>query len=264
MIKPLSASCALALSLTLVPLAYAEKEDDDEQGWEFELIIGAMSEPTYVGSDKNTTEAGFQPQAIYRSSHAIDYFIGLGELGASFQLANNWELITLFEYEEGRDNSDDEILTHFPEMEDTVEGQITLAKHFNHWTLASVFQPDILDRGKGLVYFVAAGYEQELTSKLSLESSIDISFANAEHMNTEVGISSDVAMRSGLSAYKADGGYKSTSLGLGLNYALNQQWALVSDLEVELYGKNIADSPLVKDEGSDTNYSLGVGVMYSF
>jgi len=261
--KRLSVIYITALLITLTSTAYAEDEDIDK-GWEFELSLGAESEPTYVGSDKSITELQANFEATYRTDYGVDYFIGLGEVGASFSLGNDWELTSFLEFEEGRDNSEDDTLEHFPEVEDTIEGQFILAKHINDWTIAGVFQPDLLGRGKGLVYFFALGLEQELTQKLSLDTRLDISFADAEHINTEVGISDSVAALSGLDPYTASGGYKSTTLGLQLEYAFNEKWAIVTNADGEFYGKNVADSPLVRDEGTDINYTLGLGVTYSF
>lgn len=241
-----------------------QAEEDEEKGWEFEFLVGALSEPTYVGSDKNTTEAAFNFEATYQTDKGVEYFIGLGELGTGFEFGDSWEFIAMLEYEEGRNSSDDAILAHFPRVRNTVEGQFSLSKHINNWTVSGVIQPDLLDRGKGLVYFLALERDVELTPRLSMNTVVDISFANAEHMNTEVGITNSVAALSGLNVYNAGSGYKSTSLGNRLSYKISEHWTLMKSIEFEFYGSNISDSPLVKDEGDDINYSLGLGLSYSF
>lgn len=257
--------CATLLAI-LQPVAFAADSYDnsDDKGWEFDLLLGAMREPTYVGSDKYVTEAGGDFQASYNTGLGREYFISLGEVGVAFELGHDWEFTALLEYEEGRDNGEDPILANFPKVRDTLEGQFILAKKVRNWTLAGVLQPDILNRGKGFVYFFAMEHEAELSHKLSLNTTLDISFADAEHMNTEVGITNAVAASSGLNAYNASSGYKSTTLGVQLEYAISQRWSVLANAEAEFYGSNIADSPLVKDEGSDTNYATALGVKYSF
>ena len=263
--KALWVSLSLA-AVTWFPLsAVADDDDHDEDsGWEFEIQAGFQREPTYVGSDRYITEPGFNIEATYESQNGHQYSIGLGEVGAFFNLSNGWFLGTALEYEPGRDNSEDPILSAFPEVESTVEGQFTLAKKMGDWTVAGVYQPDVLDRGKGNVYFMALEYEHEFNSRLSLGTTLDISFADKEHMNTEVGISNDVARASGLSAYEADSGFKSTTLSFEVGYQMTENWKLISDFEAEFYGSNISDSPLVKDHGSDINYAVGIGIQYSF
>ena len=264
-IKQLIIGCKLVLFIAFAFPAYAETVDENEEaGWYFNVIVGAMREPTYLGSDKYITEAGGDFQATYNTGRGIEYFLSLGEFGASVELGNDWELTTFLEYEEGRDNSEDPILAHFPKVRDTLEGQVILAKHIKNWTIAGILQPDILDRGKGFVYFLALEHDYKVNQRLSLSTSLDISFGNAEHMNTEVGVSSSVAALSGLNAYRPGSGYKSTTLDVELDYAINKNWSIVSGVEVEFYGSNIADSPLVKDEGSDTNYTYGLGISYRF
>ncbi len=238
--------------------------NDQPTGWYFDAFLGFEREPTYTGSDRYTSEADANFQAFYKSDTGKRYFLSLGEFGGFFELGNGWLLGTLLEYEEGRENSEDPILADFPEVENTWEAQISLVKRWGNISLATVFQPDILSRGKGLVYFVGISHDTTLSNKLRINTSLDISFSDAEHINTEVGISEAVATLSGLNAYEAKSGYKSTTLSLSLGYQFAESWQFISNLEAEFYGSNMADSPLIKQEGSSLNYEIGVGVLYSF
>ena len=170
----------------------------------------------------------------------------------------------MFEYEEARDNDEDPVLSEFAEDDDTIEAQITLVKRWRNWSLGGVFQPDILDRGKGLVYFIGLGYDRRLSDRLRFNAGLDLSWGDSEHINTEVGIPEDVAARSGLPAYEADGGYKSTTLSLGLGYEFTPNLEILFQGEAEFYASEMADSPLIEDEGDDVNYELGIGIRYQF
>ena len=126
------------------------------------------------------------------------------------------------------------------------------------------FQKDIRNRGKGFVGFVGAGYEKELTDRLSWNASLDFSFANSTHMNTEVGITAADSTASGLTAYKASGGYKGASIGVGLDYTLTHSTILFANASLETYGSTISDSPLVRDHGSSTTREVAAGVLFKF
>ena len=262
MVKKLWVVAGLASS-ALFPV-WTTANADDGAGWSYKIVIGAEREPTYVGSDRYQNEAAVDFEASYQTEHGDRYFIGLGEVGAYFSMGNNWWIGTGLEYEEGRDNSDDPILTGFAKVEDTIEGHFAVVKKMGDWSVSGVFQPDLLDRGKGLVYFFALDYEKDVNSRLSFNAGMDVSFADAEHMNTEVGVTNAAAAASGLDVYNADSGYKSTTIGINLSYAISEQWHVVSSVEAEFYGSNITDSPLVRDEGNDVNYEAGLGLLYAF
>ena len=238
--------------------------DENDDRWSFQIGAGAEIEPAYTGSDEYATEALFDLRATYQLSPNKELQLSLGEIGLEWELENDWTLLTVLEYEEGRDNSEDPILAEFDEVENTLEGQITLVKSWDDFFVFGALQPDILGRGKGLVSFVGLGYEYNPTSKLSLETTLDISFADSEHMMTEVGVTDAVSQRSGIDAYQPSSGYKSTTLSLEADYAFNNNWSLFSSASYEFYGNNMADSPLIKTHGTKQNYAMMAGIVYRF
>lgn len=238
--------------------------DGAEPGWYFDAFAGIELEPAYTGSDEYSTEPDVSARAMYVSDSGHRYFISLGELGGLFDIGNDLMFAAVLEYEEGRENEDDPILTGFPEVEETVEAQLSLVKRWGNWSAALVAQPDILDRGKGFVYFAGLAYDTALSDRWWLSAGLDISFADAEHINTEVGISEDTAAITGLPAYDPDGGYKSSTISFGTGYEINEHWEMLFISEIEVYGGEMADSPLIDQEGDDINYELGIGVRYRF
>ena len=264
----------LIILLNAVPLsAYAQSEDNPQSlwyrdnadpGWYFDAEVGLEYEPAYTGSDNYASGLDIGARAIYVSNAGHRYFLTLGELGAVFKLGDNTLLGTVLEYEEGRNNDDDPILSGFPEVENTVEAQISLTRRWGNWSAALVAQPDILDRGKGFVYFAGLEYDTRLSDRWRVGASLDISFSDAEHINTEVGISQSTAALTGLPAYEANGGYKSTTIGIGTGYRLGRNWELLLNGELELYGSEMKNSPLIAQEGDDVNYELGMALRYEF
>lgn len=233
-------------------------------GWAYQAAVGIETEPAYTGSDEYSAEPDIDFSATYTFVSGRQVYLSLGEIGARFALSDEYNLTTALEYEAGRDTDDDPILLHFPEQQDTVEAQITLARQWGDFSIAAVVQPDILDRGKGLVYFAGFAYEQDISTRTQMSYAIDISFSDTEHANTEIGISPEVASLSGLSSYTASSGYKSTTVEIELTHQIKTNWSLVVEAELEFYGSNFSDSPLIALEGDDTNYELGVGLRYSF
>ncbi len=233
-------------------------------GWYYDAFLGLERELAYTGSDQYSSEVGADLRAFYTSQKGHRYFIALGETGAYWQFSDSLILGTILEFESGRENSDDPILREFPTLRDTLQGQFSINQRWDNWGFSVVFQPDILDRGKGPVYFVGLSYDILVFDKLRLSYTMDISFSDAEHINTEVGITPAVAARSGLSTYTADSGYKSTTLSVNAGYRLASQWQLIVNIETEFYGSNMSDSPLISQEGEKFNYELSLGLRYDF
>ncbi len=235
-----------------------------EQGWAFKVGVGVEYEPTYVGSNEYSTEAGVALEAAYTTANDVTWFAGTDGIGVEFEPFEATRVKLNFEYEFGRDNDDDPILTGFAEVEDTIEFQAVIIRELGDFEVGLGFQQDIRNRGKGFVGFVGAGYEKALTDRLSWNANFDLSFANSTHMNTEVGITAADATASGLSRYKASGGYKGASFGLGLDYALTASTTLFANASIETYGSAITDSPLVRDHGSSTTQEASLGVLFNF
>jgi len=238
--------------------------DDGSKKWQFAIGVGIEREPAYTGSDVYSKEPSIALEANYHLADDKKLWISLGEIGVRWDINLGWAVAAALEYEPGRENNDDPILDGFPEVKDTLEAQFTVKRSWGDTYLGAVLQPDILGRGKGLVGFIAAGYKFELTPKLSLKAGVDVSFADAEHMNTEVGVTTAVSEITGIAAYETSSGYKSTTLNLDLEYELNPHWSLVSSLGYEYYGKEMASSPLIDQFGERGNLELEAGLRYRF
>ena len=239
---------------------------DRESGWYFDVFAGVENEPAYAGSDKYEIEPGFNIRTMYKNSNDHRFFVSLGELGGIFQLTENSVFSAVLEYEEGRSNSADSALKGFDKVRDTVEGQFSFFYRFLPNTfLAAVIQPDLLGRGKGLVYFVGLGNDTLFFSDtLRVSTGIDLSFADAEHMRTEFGVSDSESRRSGLEAYRPHGGIKSWTGSLVIEYFAFQNWSVWFDSELEYYTVKARRSPLIRDEGRPFTYELAAGLRWRY
>jgi len=238
---------------------------ESQPGWYFDGIVGIEREPSYAGSDDYEVEPDLSARAIYKSQPGHRYFVTLGEFGAVFEFSPDLLAIAFLEYEEGREVAEDDVLTGLDEIEATVEGQFSLGRRFGDFSIAGVLQPDILGRGKGLVTFIAGAYDKTLIpQKLHFNAGIDLSWGDSEYMQTEFGISESAAVNSNLAAYNAGAGFKSATMGLGLEYWLTNKISFIAVSEIEIYGSEAADSPLLDQEGSDTTFEVAIGARYNF
>ncbi len=239
---------------------------DAAKGWYFDLTLGLESEPDYAGSDDSEVEpdAGFR--AIWTGGGGNRYFLTLGELGAVFFPAEDWALEVFLEYEEARDVSENPALRGAEQLDGTLEGQFTLYRRFGErFYGAATLQPDLLDRGKGFVFFLGAGYDwANSTGKFFLSPRFDVSWGDREHMAAEFALTPEHAAATGLDTYQPSGGLKSITLGLVSHYTLTRRLDLVGSVEFESYFSEAADSPLLRDEGSDLTAEFAFGLLWRF
>jgi len=240
------------------------QEDDNNSPWSIEIEAGVETEPAYTGSDVYSTEADANIEVAYRAKSGHEYFVSLGEIGVRWALGADRQLSTLFEYEPGRENSNDSALDGFPTVQDTVEFQLVYQQKVGALIAGALVQHDIQNRGKGTVGFVGIAYPKQISSRFGVQLQLDVSFANAEHMNTEVGISEETAQLTAYDAYSTKSGYKGATISLDTKYALTKHISLLAGVSLEQYGSIMADSPLIKDEGSASTYEASVGLKYEF
>ena len=81
-------------------------------------------------------------------------------------------------------------------------------------------------------------------------------------MDTEFDITAAESPRVGLRTFNPSGGLKTLEFQLQAEYELNEHWSLLALAEVEHYLGDAADSPLVRDIGSETTIAGLVGVLF--
>lgn len=240
--------------------------DGIDDRWYFDVVLGVESEPDYAGSDDSELEPSIDVRAIWTDRRGNRYFLRLGELGAVFFPARQWALEVFLEYEESREVDENPALRGATELDDTIEGQLTVYRRFGRSTyVAATLQPDLLGRGKGFVYFVGAGYDWSNDSgRFFLNPRIDVSWGDREHLEAEFGVTEEHALAAGLDVHAPGGGLKSATLGLLSHVTLTRRMDLVGSLEIETYFGDAADSPLLRDEGTDVTLEATIGLLWRF
>ena len=237
---------------------------DAERWWHVDGLVGAELEPDYVGSDDSETEASGFVRALFKDRFGNRYALGIEEVGAVFYFGERWALGIDLEYEEGRETENAD-LRGLPDGETTLEGEFSLYRRFGNGYATAVVQPDLLGRGKGLVYFVGYAYDHLTPSERWLISPrIDVSWGDDEHMQTEFGLTPEQAEIIGQSEYTPGGGLKSTTVGLMVQRFFGRRWSLLASVEAEHYFSKAADSPLIAELGSDLNFEATIGAYFRF
>ena len=236
-------------------------QDYDEKWWRFELLLGFEIEPTYPGSDETEEEVGGLIRGILKDPWNNRYTVGLEGVSGAFDLTKDLVFFVQIEQEEG-DEGESADLDGLDQVRDTVEGQFTLGYRIGNAYGFGAIQPDLLDRGKGIVYFAGVGYDWQITDPIGLRQVLLLSGGNNTHMNTEFDITPTEAKRTGFRVYNPDAGLKTLEWQIQAEYAWTDHISLMALADLEYYLGDAAESPLVRDIGSDTTAEVLGGVLF--
>lgn len=119
------------------------------------------------------------------------------------------------------------------------------------------------DGHDGLVGSMQASYAAYRTQKFFLNVDAQASFADKKYMRAFFGVTPAEAARSGLTAYRPDGGIKDAGAGMTLGYQFNEKWGLIARAGANYYLGDAKDSPVV-DEGSKLQAVGGLALSFRF
>ncbi|VAX06588.1 hypothetical protein MNBD_ALPHA03-1693 [hydrothermal vent metagenome] len=94
--------------------------------------------------------------------------------------------------------------------------------------------------------------------------SADSTYVTEKYVDTYFSIDIDNADRSGLAVYNANKGVKDISFDFSLQYKTTNRWGILTYLRASRLLGSIANSPIVKSEGSPNQFIGGIAVSYSF
>jgi MipA family protein len=83
-------------------------------------------------------------------------------------------------------------------------------------------------------------------------------------MQSYFGVDQTQASTSAHSQFSAESGFKSVGFGVELDWAINEHWMVNGGLEFSKLTNDAADSPFVKNEGSDTQMGVMAALIYKF
>ena len=242
----------LALFL-LVPVSYAA---------DYAIGGGIGVRPDYEGS--SDYEFVPLPAGSARFSNGM-YVQLLGlNLRANLIPSKMWRLGPVYNYRPERSDVENNKVDKMKNISDANELGVFGGFEWSNWF---VFLDVLADTGNaydGWYATLKGGYNWMISNEWMLSMGAHTTYANDDYMETYFGVSASDSARSGLSRYNADGGMKDYGIDLGLNWNFASSWALRGVASIsELVGDADNDSPVV-DEGSETQFTGGVMVMFKF
>ncbi len=259
--SPRSALAAAAAAAVLASPAAADNR--------LSFGLGAALTPDYLGSDDTTTRP--IPLIQFESER---FNIRSSGLGVEAGLLNVGPVTAgpVLRYNMGRDPDDIEsdAVAALDEIDGTielggfVEAGFPLGQTGDGLTLLTA-RFELLGGASGGhdgVYGSLSTGVARQSGPLRLGANVFANFADENYMDTFFGV--PLGSPSGLAPFAPESGLYEAGVGVFGNYAINERISGQVFARYSVLQGDAADSPIVADEGSDEQFTIGAGISYNF
>ncbi len=267
MLRVFVAAMALALA---VPGPAAGQQDARERpdGLGGFVAIGVGVAPDYEGSN----DYEIIPLPIARVAYG-NVGLELEGLGGRLDVSpfDGFGFGPAFNYRMGRDDVEDDRVDALEEIDDAVEigafiryGQPLGLTSGDEAVVRLDALFDVADGHGGIIATLSAAYTFRPVEDLGLTVGTSARWVSDDYADTYFSVSPAGAVASGLRTFEAESGVTDIGLSLAATYALTDRWGLLATGSTSFLLGDAADSPVVDDAGSATQFFGGVAVTFSF
>jgi MipA family protein len=276
----LTVSAALVSSFVMTALmprdalaqsSFGSRLGQAQEAMSLSIGLGLSYGPVYEGARESS--AGVLPQfdASLQTESLGTFVAGVGVGGLAWIPIGNavYSLGTLISYDGGRDDDEDgrglsrgsKRLRGLGRIEGTVVYGLVGTLALGPGSLSAVGLKAPSSKGHGGALGTLTYDWPFKLGDVAFSLAPSVSFADRRYMQSYFGVTAAQSLRSGLRAYRAEGGLKSYGLGLSADLPLDRQWTLFGSASVERLAGDAADSPIVERR---VQPSLAIGVAYTF
>jgi outer membrane scaffolding protein for murein synthesis (MipA/OmpV family) len=255
-----------ALPLSTAPaLAQLNPDSDPVTGWSGFVGIGPAFVPEYAGADSSTIAPFVLGDLEYGP-----YFLQLRGLTMRANVVPSRRIVAgpLIRLGSGRDDDvDSDRVARLNEIDAAIEAGGFVGIRFGG---------DARGQGEVELTLTATGSENGFlgTAGVSyaalrrpsffINADAEVNYANGKYTRTYFGVTQLEAQRSGLPDYRPKSGLRDAGLGLTAGYQFNEHWGLTGRLAYSYLLGDAADSPIVDQEGSRSQFLGGLALSYRF
>lgn len=256
---------------------------DDPQPLQSKAGLGLGFLPKYEGSDKHaasslllleiTKRGAFfvRGASINPDNGILSAGISLLHLSYTVDSVRRLQVVMgpIIRAYGGRDESENDSLTGMGDMDRSAGSGGFIELNAESWRMnIGVSSQDISNDSsidtEGVLATLDIEHSALVTDSLRLSSGISTSWADDDYMQGYFGLNSAQAALTGLSEFVAKAGLKDVGLQLKASYRLSPQWVLEGQIGYWRLLNEAADSPIVKDEGSENQVRGLIGFSYQF
>ena len=175
-----------------------------------------------------------------------------------------WQFGPVLQYRMERDDVDNSKVDRMRDIDAATELGAFLGWQGGRLNLSTTFASDVSDEHDGYLWYFDGKYKIPMNDSLTLSVGAHLTWASEDYMDIYFGVKSSDAVRSGLSKYSADEGFKDTGLSLTAHYKFNDAWGIGGLVKYTRMLNDAEDSPLVDDVGDKNQLGAVVAMTYSF
>lgn len=245
----------------LVPLPSIDDFTNGD-GWGVGLGLGVEYESAYEGSDEFEFEVDPAGGVQWRTGEHVFFWAGEA-IGWRALVKDSWLVQASLGYEEGREEGDSED-GRLDGLGESSSGGVLLleVRHALGEDWRYFLDGRILTGTIGTLGIFGAGTCLGCQPNgTGWEVGAVVTFHDGELANRDFGVNTQQSIDSGLPETDVDSGYRSTGFNVNYRNYLNENWQVFGEALYELYGSDVKDSPI-----SRNNYEaeIGIGVIYVF
>ena len=262
---------ATATAQTKGPSKSAEKIEPAPQpmkeapAWLVTIRAQVVGSPEFPGSDEYSVVAF--PTISIRRNDGPERF-GAPDDGISFVVfgSAHWAVGVVGRYQGGRYLQQDRRLYGIQDAKWAIEPGL----FGEFWALTDTVRL----RGEmrygingynGLIGSVALDYVHRMSPRLVLNAGPRMTIAGSEYMDTYFGVTAqDAAWNGTVTPYSPGAGVKSVGLAAAATYRWNEQWTTTLRGQYDRLVGPAGDSPIVRNFGSQNQFTLGASASYTF
>lgn len=259
----------LGLSATFAIALVAPTHAQDMGSVSGNVGAGVLMAPEYEGA--NDYQAVPLLNGRLQQEH---YYVELRGLGvrANVSPVPHVEFGPAVGYRFGRDGDvDNTAVSRLDEVDDTLEAGAFIKLPFrgvmserDELALSAQVMTDVSGGHEGTMVEFGPSYSFAATDALRLTTSLTARYTDDDYASSYFSVSAAESARTGLGQFDAEGGLNSAGVTVAANYALNERWGLVGLAGYQRLLGDAADSSIVEQEGSTSQFIAGVGLSYRF
>jgi len=264
----------IAILASLFPASTALAQENLSSGkeWKFNVGGGIMVAPKYMGDDSYGLYAVPSVSITYKDK----FFASVEEgVGYNYLINDNWRIGPVARYDFGRDEDGDSIFRIGGDTDDLrglgdVDGTVELGAFVEYKMDALKFSFDVLqgigghESLRGSAEASYNGMTNFYGQPIAYSFGPELQWAGSDYHNAYFGVNSAQSAASGLSQYKADGGFLSYGLGGNMMMPLNERITAITLAKYNHLGDEAANSSLVEERGSEHQGIFGAFITYGF
>lgn len=259
-------------SLTFVTPASSEEAkpaNGKPSDWAFKIGAGAMVGPTYEGSKHYQVIPLPVAEVSWRKTISLS---PMGGLMATVRPLNDKDFSVSggIGYWGGRkesaDKDHDDALRGLGNLSGNAVGKLGVAYQYKAISAGLNLARDIGGDRDGTAITLKGGYKIYQGQAFKVSAELSTTWADDNYMESLFGITPDQARNSlkHYSRHDAQSGIKDVKISVNASYDITSSVNLFALAEVGRLLGDAADSPIVKDLGSENQFKTGLGLAYRF